>query len=113
MALRGMSQANMELGIFQETKLTNGVYNRRLAGYIVVATYAPIRHYSGTAVFYRLLPRYAVDIVQKFGSNVVGFHMETEERRWYIVRCYLAPDDTFVTVLKESPRDPNCWWQET
>ena len=27
-ALRGMSQANMELGIFQETKLKNGVYTR-------------------------------------------------------------------------------------
>ena len=27
-ALRGMSQANMDLGILQETKLTYGVYTR-------------------------------------------------------------------------------------
>ena len=31
-ALRGMSQANMELGIFQETKITDGVYNPGSAG---------------------------------------------------------------------------------
>ena len=28
MALRGMSQANMDLGILQETKLTDGIYTR-------------------------------------------------------------------------------------
>ena len=39
--LRGMSQANMELGIFQEKKVTDGIYTRRLAGYSVVATDAP------------------------------------------------------------------------
>ena len=37
-ALRGMSQANMDLGILQETKLTDGIYTRRLANYSVVAT---------------------------------------------------------------------------
>ena len=41
-ALREMSQANMDLGILQETKLTDRIYTRRLAGYSVVATDAPI-----------------------------------------------------------------------
>ena len=27
-ALRGMSQANMDLGILQDTKITNGIYSR-------------------------------------------------------------------------------------
>ena len=40
-ALRGMSQANMDLGIFQETKCTDGIYTRELAGYRIVATDAP------------------------------------------------------------------------
>ena len=34
-ALRGMSQANMDLGILQETKITDGVYTRGSAGYNV------------------------------------------------------------------------------
>ena len=31
-ALRGMYQANMDLGIFQETKVTDGIYTHRSAG---------------------------------------------------------------------------------
>ena len=42
--LRGVSQANMDLGIFQETEVTDVVYTLGLAGYSVVATDAPIRH---------------------------------------------------------------------
>ena len=59
--LRGVYQANMDLGIFQKTKVTD------------------------------------------------GFHLSTGERWWYIVGCYLAPDDTstiesVVAALKERPR---------
>ena len=43
-ALWGMSQANMDLGILQETKLTDGVYTRGSAGYNVIATDASSRH---------------------------------------------------------------------
>ena len=39
--LRGMSQANMDLGILQETKLTDGVYTHGSAGYNVIATDVP------------------------------------------------------------------------
>ena len=60
LALRGMYQANMDLGIFQETKLTGGVYTCGSAGYSVIAMDAPIQHRGGVAVFYRPSPRYAV-----------------------------------------------------
>ena len=40
-ALRGMSQANMDLGILQETKLTDGIYTRWSDGYSVIATDVP------------------------------------------------------------------------
>ena len=40
-ALRGMAQANIDLGVFQETKCTDGIYTRESAGYRVVATDAP------------------------------------------------------------------------
>ena len=59
-ALRGMAQANMDLGIFQETKCTDDIYTSALAGYIVVATGAPSRHHSRVAVFYRPSPHFAV-----------------------------------------------------
>ena len=50
-----------------------------------------------------------MEIVHQFGPNVVGFQLATGERRWYIVGCYLFPDNTsaiesLVADLKEQPR---------
>ena len=103
-----MSQANMDLGIFQETKITNDVYTHRSDGYNVAATDAPIRHRGGVAVFYCPPPHFAVEAIHKFGPNVVGFQMATGERQWYIVGCHLAPDDTstidiLFASIKEQP----------
>ena len=104
-----MAQANTNLGIFQETKGTNRIYTRELDGYSVVATDSPSRHRGGVAVFYRPSPLFAVEAVRQFGPNVVGCQLATRARRWYIIGCYLAPDDTsmidsFVAALKEQPR---------
>ena len=71
-ALRGMSQANMDLSILQETKITNGVYTRGAAGYKVIATDAPSRHRGGVALFYRPTPLFALEVVEKCGPNVQG-----------------------------------------
>ena len=107
--LRGMSQANMYLVIFQETKVTDGIYTRGSDGYSVVATDTPSRHHSGVSVLYRTAPHFAVEAVQKFGPNVIGFQLVTGARLWYIVGCYLAPEDTSkiersVEALKELPK---------
>ena len=104
-ALQGMSQENLDLGIFQETKLTGGVYTHRSSGYSVVATDAPSRQRGGVAVFYQLSPRYAVEAIKQFGQNVVGFQLVMGEQQWYIIVCDLAPDNTLtiesvVTALK-------------
>ena len=32
--------------------------------------------------------------MENFGTNVIGFHLVTEARRWYIVGVYLAPENT-------------------
>ena len=96
----------MELGILQETKLPDGINNRGSSGYSVVATDALIQHHGRFAVFYWSEPHLAVEAIHQFGTNVVGFQLATGERRWYIVGCYLAPDDTLmiesiVSALKE------------
>ena len=54
----------MYLGIFQETKVTDGIYTNRSAGYSVVTTNAPSRHCGGVAVFYRPALYFAVEYVQ-------------------------------------------------
>ena len=107
-ALQGMSQVNMDLGIYQETNLTFRFYTRGSSVYSVIAMNAPIQHQSGVEVFFRLLPRYAVEDIQKFGRNIFGFQITTIQRRWYIIRCYLAPNNistikSVVTALKKRP----------
>ena len=47
--------------------------------------------------------------MRQFFPNVVGFQLETGARRWYIIGCYLDPDETstiesVVSALKERPR---------
>ena len=71
-ALRGMSQANIDLGIFQEKKNTNGVYSLGSERYSVVSTVALSRHHGGVAVFYWPSLCFAVEAVQQFGHNIVG-----------------------------------------
>ena len=92
-ALRGIYQANMDLGIFQETKCTDGIYTRESAGYRVVATDTPIRHRGGVALFYRPSPLFTVEAVREYGPSVLSFEVATGARWWYIIGCYLTPDD--------------------
>ena len=108
-ALRGVSQSNMDLGILQETKLTNRIYTRGSAGYSVVTTDAPSRHRGSVAIFHRTAPHFAVEAVQKYRQNVIGFQLATGAQRWYIVGCYLAPNDTLtiervVEALRDRPK---------
>ena len=108
-ALRGMYQAKTDLGIFQETKCTDGIYTRESAGYRVVATDAPSRHSSGVTLFYRPSQLFAVEAVREYGPNIMSFEVATGARRWYIIGCYIAPDDTstierVVAVLMDRPK---------
>ena len=73
-ALRGMSQANMDMRILHETILTDGLYTRGSAGYNVIATDAPSRHRGGVALFYRSTPHFVVEAMERCGPNVMGFH---------------------------------------
>ena len=41
--------------------------------YIVLTTDAPSRHHNDVAIFYCSEPHFAVEAVEKFGPNVIGF----------------------------------------
>ena len=106
-ALRGMSQANMDLGILLETKLIYGVYTRGSAGYNVITTDAPSRHRGGVTLFYRPTPHFVVEAVERCGPNVIVFQVETGERRCHIVGAYVAPEDkvTMETVIADRTKE--------
>ena len=48
-----MYQANMDLGVFQETDLTKRMYMCESSGYSVVSMEAPSAHSGNVIVFYR------------------------------------------------------------
>ena len=60
-ALRGMYQDNMDLGVFQETKLRKRIYMRESSGYKVVAIEAPSSHSSGISIFYQIAGHFYVE----------------------------------------------------
>ena len=51
-ALKLMSQANLDLGIFRETNLTGGVYTDGSTGYSVIATDSLSQNCGGVVFFY-------------------------------------------------------------
>ena len=71
MALRGVSQAKLDLVVLQDTKFTYGVYTCESGGYSVVSMGVPIRHCDGVVLFYRVQSQFSVKALQQFGTNVV------------------------------------------
>ena len=62
------------------------------------------------ALFYREGADFAIEEVRPYGPNVISFEVVTGRRRWYIIGCYLAPDDArtierVVMALSDQPRD--------
>ena len=88
-----MYQAKFNLGIMQETKLTDSIYVREFSGFYVFAPDVPSRHHGGAALFYKEAPRFAVETHQQHVPNFIIFQLVMGEWRWYVVGCYLAPSD--------------------
>ena len=103
----------MDLGIFQDTKLTDGVYTRGSVRHSIVTMDALSRHRYGAVVFYWTSLRYAVESVQRFRPNVVGFHLATGGWQCYVIGCSVSPDntptiDSVVQASRSAPGVPNC-----
>ena len=98
--LQGMDRANIELGFFQENKLTEGVYAQESEGYKVVASDATSQHRGGMAIFYRESPHFTVEAHHNHGPNVIIFQLVTGTWICFIVGCYLSPDD--ATSIKHT-----------
>ena len=68
-----MSQANLYPGIFQYTKVKEGVYARYLARYGILVADAPSCDQGGVAVFYREAEHFIFKALHLHGPNIVRF----------------------------------------
>jgi exonuclease III len=94
-ALRSMRQMNMDMGIFTETKLTNGRYTREAEGYEVIATEAKSNHQGGVAIFYRTKGKsWVIEGTRCYGPNVIKATLVSGLKRWTIIGAYVPPSET-------------------
>ena len=75
----------MDLGVFQETKLTQIIYTRESSGYRVAEIEAPSDHSNVIVVFYRAVRHFSVEALQTYEVNVVRFQLASGDRKWFIV----------------------------
>jgi len=92
-ALRAMDALGVDIGLFQETKLTKGIYTRNSSGYSVLASDAPSAWSGGVALFYRENDLFEVEEQKLWGPNVLSFELQTGEDRYFIVGAYIAPSE--------------------
>ena len=109
LALRGASQANLDLGVLQETNIMYRVYTRDSYSYSIVTVDVPSRHLDQVAVFYQASLWFTVEAIYKFVPNVDSFQMATGEQQLCIIGCYLAPDyasmiERFFKALVKLPK---------
>ena len=70
---------------------------------------APIRHHRGVALFYQESPYFVVEYHQQHGMNAVSFQQSTGYQSWYIVGCYLVPDNaSYIEVISGSMEQRPC-----
>ena len=74
--LQGMYQRNIDLGVFQDIKVTDGLHIHTLAVYSVFATDAPSQNSGGIELFYRYdMSHFQVKAMQQHGPNIPSFQV--------------------------------------
>ena len=88
-----MAHTNVDLGLLQETNITNRFYVQESSVSPVVAADAPSRHSAVMELFYKESPRFALESHQQHGPNTICFQLVTGGQFWYVMGCYLVPGD--------------------
>ena len=109
LALRGIYQANFDLVLLQDTKITDGVYAQDSTGFSVVTSDALIRHHGGLTLFYKESPRFEVEYHQQQSTNVISFQLVMGGQHWHVVGCHLVSRnastlESIVTAINHRPR---------
>ena len=90
-ALRDLRQGNVDVGVLQETKLTDSIHVCQVEGYFLWVTKAENRHWGVVAVVWREDARWQVEGIFNFGPNVESFLLTLGSQRWYVVGAYVPP----------------------
>ena len=78
--LPAMDEANVDVGVLQETKLPLNIYTRWSSGYHVITTAAPTQHQGGLTVIYRSSEQWQLEAYQTFSHNVISFQLMSDRK---------------------------------
>ena len=92
-ALRAMKALSVDICLFTEAKLMDGIHTRVSSRFSVVATDAASKSQGGVALCWREIEAFEVEETTKFGPNVIAFQLVTGEDRFYVVGVYIPPSD--------------------
>jgi hypothetical protein len=92
-ALQAVKLMGVDCGIIPETKLTKGVYTCWIRSYNVRSTHAPSKWQGGISLFWRTDEMYEIKKVELRGPNVLSFQLVSGAMRWYIMGCYILPNN--------------------
>ena len=102
--LRAMEQMGVDVAVFQETKVTNGIYPRSGHGYSVFATDASSQWCGGVALVWRDCDLCAVDEQKSWGPNVISCHLITGRGKYYLIGAYCPPSDLDDAAIQDVQR---------
>ena len=97
-AIRCMEQANVDVGLLTETKLSNDMYTKSAMGYTVSATKA-VGMSGGVALVHRQGKGWGLESIRSFGPNVIRATLVSGQRRWYIIGGYISPNEQDGSTL--------------
>ena len=115
---RGMDKANLDLEVFQETKVTEKIYTCASVGYHVLTSDAPIRHCRGLAIFHQDVNHFQVEAFQLKVAQDKRDELSTEFWREKMVYCRALyslpttpqPSTDSSQPLASAPAGILCWW---
>ena len=81
LALRALCQGKVDMGIVQETKLTDRIHARQGEGYSIWEIEAEIIHWGGIADFWGEDTGWQVEGIINYGRNVASLFLMSGTRR--------------------------------
>ena len=107
MALKAISDLNIDLAILTETKLGE-VHTRLASGYDVWC--APVKdnlNQGGVALVHRRSSRWHLEDIKTFGSNIIRGKLIGGDRPLFIIGGYIPPSETDESTLAHLDRALN------
>jgi hypothetical protein len=93
-AIRALAIMHVDIALFTEVKIHDGIFPCSYLGYNIIATPAPSQHQRGVAIAWKESTGYTVESITINDANMISFQLVSSGHRWLIAAVYLSPNFT-------------------